>query len=79
MNDELQENVREQELELREELDLANAKATEAHRKLEATHESIADYENTISKFRDLVAQLQVCIFSCNFEFRFSIFTSEIL
>ncbi|KAK3094997.1 hypothetical protein FSP39_008880 [Pinctada imbricata] len=59
MNEELQENARESELELREELDLANGKATEAQRKLEATSETIADYEATINKFRDLVSSLQ--------------------
>ena len=60
MNDELQENVRGEELELREELDLSNGRAAEAQRKTEAMTEHIADYENTISKFRELVAQLQV-------------------
>ena len=64
MNDELQENARETELELREELDLANARAVEAKRQLDAMHENIADYENTIAKFRDLVSQLQVKITS---------------
>jgi dynactin 1 len=59
MNDELNENARESELELREEVDLANAHAAEAKRKLEAMTETIADYEGTIAKFRDLVAQLQ--------------------
>ena len=60
MNDELQESSRETELELREELDLVNGKVAEGNRKLEAVHETIADYEATINKFRDLVAQLQV-------------------
>ncbi|KAL3863717.1 hypothetical protein ACJMK2_005462 [Sinanodonta woodiana] len=59
MNEELQENARETELELREEVDLANAKTLEAVRKLEATMESVADYETTIAKFRELVAHLQ--------------------
>ncbi|KAK3590123.1 hypothetical protein CHS0354_041172 [Potamilus streckersoni] len=59
MNEELQENARETELELREEVDLANAKTIEAVRKLEATMESVADYEATIAKFRELVAHLQ--------------------
>ncbi|XP_053407314.1 dynactin subunit 1-like isoform X3 [Mercenaria mercenaria] len=59
MNEELQENARVTELELREEVDLANAKTMEAVRKLEATQESMSDYEKTITKFRELVAQLQ--------------------
>ncbi len=60
MNDELQENTREMELELREEVDMANSQAHEAQRKMEAMQENMADYEATISKFRDLVSQLQV-------------------
>ncbi|XP_052772029.1 dynactin subunit 1-like isoform X2 [Mya arenaria] len=59
MNEELQENARVTELELREEVDLAHAKTLEAVRKLEATQESMSDYEKTISKFRELVASLQ--------------------
>lgn len=59
MNEELQENARETELELREELDLANGRLLETKRKLEAAWESMADYDKTISKFRDLVSQLQ--------------------
>ncbi|XP_064610266.1 dynactin subunit 1-like isoform X3 [Liolophura sinensis] len=59
MNEELQENAKETELEIREELDLANSKINELVRKLSASQESMADYENTISKFRELVAQLQ--------------------
>ncbi|XP_021378666.1 dynactin subunit 1-like isoform X2 [Mizuhopecten yessoensis] len=59
MNEELQENTRESELELREELDLANGRATEMQRKLDATQETIADYDATISKFRELVSSLQ--------------------
>lgn len=60
MNDELQDTARETELELREELDLANGRVVESKRKLDALQESIADYEGTINKFRELVAQLQV-------------------
>ncbi|GAB1603614.1 dynactin subunit 1-like isoform X4, partial [Argonauta hians] len=59
MNEELQENARETELELREELDLTNAQLLESKRKIEAAWESMADYDQTISKFRDLVSQLQ--------------------
>ena len=60
MNEELAESNRDTELELREEVDLANARAIEAKRKMEAMEENRADYEHTISKFRELVAQLQV-------------------
>lgn len=60
MNDELQENARLLELELREELDLSNARVAEANRKQDAMHDALADYENTIHKFRELVATLQV-------------------
>ena len=60
MNDELQENSRETELELREEVDMNKQRLVESQRRLEAVQESVTDYENTISKFRDLVTQLQV-------------------
>jgi len=60
MNDELQETARETELELREKLDLANARTLDAKRKLDASNEAIIDYETTIGKFRELVQQLQV-------------------
>jgi len=60
MNDELQDTARVTELELREEVDLARAKSTEAARKLEAIRESIVDYETTIVKFREVVSQQQV-------------------
>ncbi|KAJ8317237.1 hypothetical protein KUTeg_005141 [Tegillarca granosa] len=59
MNEELQENARDTELELREEIDLANAKVVESQRKVDAAHETLADYEGTINKFRELVAHLQ--------------------
>ena len=60
MNDELMESQKETEMELREELDLAQARAQEAQRKRDAMQESIADYDVTINKFREFVAQLQV-------------------
>ena len=60
MNDELQETTRVTELELREEVDLANVKAADALRKVEAMKDKIVDYDATISKFRELVAHLQV-------------------
>ena len=60
MNDELTETARESELELREDLDLAHARTVETQRRLDAMGESVADYEGTIAKFRELVAQLTV-------------------
>uniref|UniRef100_A0A8C6Y226 Dynactin subunit 1 n=1 Tax=Naja naja TaxID=35670 RepID=A0A8C6Y226_NAJNA len=48
MNDELQENARETELELREQLDMATA-----------AQETVADYQQTIKKYRELTAHLQ--------------------
>ena len=45
MNEELQENARETELELREEVDLMRAKALEAQRQTEAANAVVADYQ----------------------------------
>lgn len=45
MNEELQENARETELELREEVDLMRAKTLEAKRQTEAANEVVADYQ----------------------------------
>lgn len=59
MNDELQENARETELELREHLDMANARVREAEKRVEAAQETVADYQQTIKKYRDLTAHLQ--------------------
>ncbi|XP_071333956.1 dynactin subunit 1-like isoform X10 [Trachinotus anak] len=59
MNDELQENARETEMELREQLDLSGAKVREAEKKVEAAQETVADYQQTISKYRDLTTRLQ--------------------
>ncbi|XP_063039650.1 dynactin subunit 1 [Engraulis encrasicolus] len=59
MNDELQENSRETELELREQVDLAATKVREAEKRVEAAQETVADYQNTIQKYRELTAQLQ--------------------
>ncbi|XP_039524838.1 dynactin subunit 1a isoform X3 [Pimephales promelas] len=59
MNDELQENARETELELREHLDLAGARVREAQRRVEACQETVADYQHTISKYRELTTHLQ--------------------
>ncbi|RWS10602.1 dynactin subunit 1-like isoform X2 [Dinothrombium tinctorium] len=59
INEQLQENARETELELREEIDLLRGKLLETVRKFESLQETLADYEQTIQKFRDLVAQLR--------------------
>ncbi|XP_062852078.1 dynactin subunit 1 isoform X2 [Trichomycterus rosablanca] len=59
MNDELQENARETELELREQLDLSAASVREAEKRVEAAQETVADYQQTIQKYRELTAHLQ--------------------
>lgn len=59
MNDELQENGRETELELREMLDLGAARVREADKRVEAAQETVADYQQTIKKYRELTAHLQ--------------------
>uniref|UniRef100_A0A7N6C0N9 Dynactin subunit 1 n=1 Tax=Anabas testudineus TaxID=64144 RepID=A0A7N6C0N9_ANATE len=59
MNDELQENSRETEMELREQLDLSAAKVREAEKRVEAAQETVADYQQTINKYRELTARLQ--------------------
>lgn len=59
MNEELQENARDTELELREEVDIGHASIREAQRKVDALHETIADYEQTIQKFRELAESLK--------------------
>ena len=59
MNDQLQENARDLELELREELDLANGKIRETKHEKEAANEVIVDQDSTIKKFRELVQKLQ--------------------
>ena len=62
-NEELQESAREIELQLREDVDMANARALEAQRRLDAVKESISDYEDTINKFREHVTRQQVYYF----------------
>uniref|UniRef100_A0A8C2ZSR0 Dynactin subunit 1 n=1 Tax=Cyclopterus lumpus TaxID=8103 RepID=A0A8C2ZSR0_CYCLU len=59
MNDELQENARETELELREMLDLGTTKVRESEKHVEAAQETVADYQQTIKKYRELTAHLQ--------------------
>ncbi|KAG0725011.1 Dynactin subunit 1 [Chionoecetes opilio] len=59
MNDQLQENARELELELREELDMASSRIREVMREREASNEVIVDQDTTIKKFRELVQKQQ--------------------
>jgi len=59
INEEMQENAREIELELREEIDINQAKIREIQRDKEAALEVILDHENTINKFRHFVQQVQ--------------------
>jgi len=59
MNEQLQEGSRELEIELREEVDLANFATREALREKEAALETLADRELTIAKFRELVQRMQ--------------------
>ena len=59
INEQLQENAREVELELREEIDLHQAKIRELHRDNEASLEVILDREGTINKFRMYVQQIE--------------------
>lgn len=66
MNDELQENARETELELREQLDMAGARVREAQKRVEAAQETVADYQQTIKKYRQLTAHLQVHVHPCS-------------
>ncbi|VDD80908.1 unnamed protein product [Mesocestoides corti] len=59
MNDELLEGERERQLDLTEQIELARGQIRELLRQLEANKETVADYELTISKFREVVTQLQ--------------------
>merc|ERR1719369_1735820 len=59
INEEMQENARELEIELREEMDLTQAKIRTLTRDKEAAMEVILDHENTINKFRAYVNQVQ--------------------
>ncbi|XP_061665051.1 dynactin subunit 1-like [Syngnathoides biaculeatus] len=59
MNDELQENARETEMELREQLDLSAVKVREADKRVDAAQETVADYQQTINKYRELTSRLQ--------------------
>eukprot|EP00096_Caligus_rogercresseyi_P008348 TRINITY_DN2701_c0_g1_i1.p1 TRINITY_DN2701_c0_g1~~TRINITY_DN2701_c0_g1_i1.p1 ORF type:complete len:1161 (-),score=439.41 TRINITY_DN2701_c0_g1_i1:84-3566(-) len=59
MNEELHENAREMEMELREELDMSQGRIREILKEREAAYEIINDHETTIRKFRDLVSKVQ--------------------
>ncbi|XP_059148678.1 dynactin subunit 1-like isoform X2 [Physella acuta] len=59
MNEELQENAKATELELREDVDMKNIKLLELQRKLDGTQETFAEYDKTLNRFRELVANLQ--------------------
>lgn len=59
MNDELLEGQHEKELEMAEHVELSRGQTRELLRQLEANKETVADYELTISKFREVVTQLQ--------------------
>ncbi|XP_037076983.1 dynactin subunit 1-like [Pollicipes pollicipes] len=58
-NEEIAENFREVELELKQELDMKTGQLRQVERSLEAAHEVIADHASTIGKFRELVQRLQ--------------------
>lgn len=58
-NDQLLEEQKEIELDLNEKLDLTLGRLREAQREKEATLENLADREQTIHKFREIVAALQ--------------------
>jgi dynactin 1 len=59
VNDQLQESSKEEERELRQNLDLAECRTREFERSIELLKYTIADHEKTILKFRELVKQLQ--------------------
>lgn len=59
LNEELEENHVQTERDLREELELNNNNVREMESKLVAAQETIMDHQQTILKFRDLVAKLQ--------------------
>ncbi|NXA12220.1 DCTN1 protein, partial [Sapayoa aenigma] len=59
MNDELGGDARETELELREQLGGATGRVREAEKRVEGGEETVADYQQTIKKYRELTAHLQ--------------------
>lgn len=59
LNEELQENAREVELQMREDLDIAQGKIRETIRARDAAYEIISDHEKTIKSFREHVKKVQ--------------------
>lgn len=60
MNDEINERTRETELELREQIDLANSRHLETLRRLNAAKETLVDHESTNRQYHQLVTQMKV-------------------
>jgi dynactin 1 len=60
VNDQLLEHAREVEKELRQEADLKENRIRDSEKQIENLKYTIADFEKTIIKFRELVKQLQV-------------------
>jgi dynactin 1 len=59
LNDELEETHLEAAKQLQEEIDIKDSQIRELVRRFDTQQESVADYENTISQFRNLVSTLQ--------------------
>ncbi|KAG8679840.1 hypothetical protein FRC08_016710 [Ceratobasidium sp. 394] len=59
LNDEIEENHVEAERAMQEEIDAKDSAARDLNRKIEGLDETIADYEGTITQFRELVMHLQ--------------------
>ena len=59
LNEELQENAREVEIQMREDLDLSQGRVREMTRARDAAYEVIADHEKTIKAFREHFKKLQ--------------------
>ncbi|KAI7830262.1 dynein associated protein-domain-containing protein, partial [Gamsiella multidivaricata] len=59
LNDELEENHSETEKQLQAEINMKDIQLREHQKKIETLEENVADYENTIIQFRELVAHLQ--------------------
>eukprot|EP00117_Sycon_ciliatum_P003059 scpid17986/ scgid8014/ Dynactin subunit 1; 150 kDa dynein-associated polypeptide; DAP-150; p150-glued len=59
MQEEMIEHHDQIELDLREDVDLAQSRLREAERRVEAANENVVDLQHTIGKFRELVRQLQ--------------------
>jgi dynactin 1 len=59
VNDQIEENTREEEKQLRQSLDMAEARVRDCERQIEALKYNISDHDKTLLKFRELVKQLQ--------------------